>query len=652
MIARLLAGRSAILAIAAFGLLLTVIVLAYSGWMRRVVVPDTFAYLPKESNLIVATGSIESLWNGVDYHLGSVIRAEGTEPGFLADHVRDLQSSLNDALEGLPRFEEQDRITQAVSFARHGIDISRGILLGAQIRGNNVDDARASLLTVVPLYADGQDPFRRFLSALVDDEAEPYNCEFEHASGKTQLMGDDPAVLLAFPETGLALVSAGVDAAQSCQLLQQALARGNLAHARADDFIYTASRHHLERPLLSGAGALVVMRGLPPDLAPVMNSSAAVSFQPDRMTAGIEIDLENDRARIVSEVLALPPTAEPWRGAFSADTGAILILRDTAIPRYFEFASLNEDIEKLLEDSFGGILGELDEVEDIQQVVIAALDYEQGLPKIALAIWADEASLAELVRKVQRRLRDSRDRTILDKAIERFLEKPIDAGNRSVAPTLEALRSGTLCQDETWFDRFTIDANGNLQATELDANLFDGGGYRPASGYGEMYFLDPAITPNDFDFRLDLDECSCAELESGRPDATASVERVCSILLDGRYRLTATIADGALWLTFGQRDLERILERRSARSTNEDQVQAFTQGRGGNERLRKGGLYLNVPKLVETGLLSGERDIEETIEEFLFDLRSHPETSIALENVREGERFRLTFEARKADLDP
>lgn len=648
--------RSVVLVILAAMLTLAIISLAYSGWLRHVVVPGAFSYLPKESNVILATGPIDDLWNGIEYHLGDVIRGSGAAPGFAAEIVGELERFVDEGLENLPDAADEDRVAGLDGLVRHGIDVSGGLLLGARMRGSDGEtmSENASLVAILPVRTGGKEALRRFLSALLDAEGAPHECGLERVP-RTLLLENDVAWLLAFPEPGVAVLGMASDAAATCRVLERAFATDNLEHARSDDILYDAARRHLERPLLAGSGALLVTRALPLPLAPRMTTATAVSLLPDRMTARLAIVFDNDRARIVDEVLAMPPAAERWRDAFTAATGAVMTLHDTAIPRYLDFAALDTDIEESLADAFGGILEDLDEVEELRQVVVAALDYEEGLPKLALGIWGRPASLASLMAKVQRRLRDTRDRAVLRGAISRYRQAAETADDGVADMTLAALREDVLCEDERSFDRWSLNAHGELESEPVDASVLDSAEYRIDGGRVPLRFLDPAVTSNDFEFRLDMDECGCGDQGRRRGDVTRSVtadRHGCAMLREGRYRLTAAIDDDTLWLTFGRDDLESILSRMAGRSAGEDAVPAFTLAHDGELGNRKGGLYVNVPQLIETGLLSGERDIQQNVERFLFDLRNHPETTASLEILRPGREIRLQLDATRADGNP
>lgn len=64
----------------------------YSRVVRRFALGDEFQYIPRESVLIAATGDIESIWGGLEAHLGTALRAADTKgDSFLAELRKDLE---------------------------------------------------------------------------------------------------------------------------------------------------------------------------------------------------------------------------------------------------------------------------------------------------------------------------------------------------------------------------------------------------------------------------------------------------------------------------------------------------------------------------------------------------------------------------------
>src|SRR4051794_39791891 len=117
--------------------------LIYARWMRERLLPTALRYLPPETNVLVGVGDIASLWDGIEFHFGRVIRETGRK-GALATKFAELSQQLKD--KKLAVEKKKDLI------CRYGIDIDRGGLAGLALQ----DEAQEVAFTVVGAVASDE----------------------------------------------------------------------------------------------------------------------------------------------------------------------------------------------------------------------------------------------------------------------------------------------------------------------------------------------------------------------------------------------------------------------------------------------------------------------------------------------------------------
>src|SRR4030095_576657 len=96
---------------------------AQSRGTRTDLSPQPLRYMPPEANALVAVGTVGSIWDGMDFHFGRVIRERTSHAASHEQH-----SELAQWLDDLGKEQKVARQTDLV--CRHGIDIDRGVLTG------------------------------------------------------------------------------------------------------------------------------------------------------------------------------------------------------------------------------------------------------------------------------------------------------------------------------------------------------------------------------------------------------------------------------------------------------------------------------------------------------------------------------------------
>lgn len=244
--------------------------ISYSRFIRLSLLPKELGYIPKEANIILATGDIESLWKAVEHHFGRVIR-EKDRKGMLA-------SAMHDARE---EFEKKKKpVLSVAQLHEYGLDVTRGILLGISL---SLDSG--SGVAVIPL--SDRRAFTEFMETMSKTTARPARERCGDQDGWVDEAIDIDGAIIAFPEPDTAVIS------DSCELIAHSIQdqQVSLAHIRANDRLFDAVRYRLGRPLLLGAGILLYMSQLPLlPLPPRANFAVAITFETQNVR--VEADLE------------------------------------------------------------------------------------------------------------------------------------------------------------------------------------------------------------------------------------------------------------------------------------------------------------------------------------------------------------------------
>jgi hypothetical protein len=597
-------GRGSLLVLSALVVALVASV-AYARWTRRMLLPAELRFIAPESNVILGLGPLESLWDGVEFHLGRVLREEQRQ-GKVAELLTEVRRSLEE--KGLP-------VQDKAGLSRLGLDISRGVLAGLRVGSRSM-----AFTAVVPVR--DQAAFTSSLRRLTDEE------EDDAAEGPTDACGDATAIgdiLLAWPTADIALVS------NECGLLRTALqdqAR-NLAHARANDELIDAVRGQLRRPMLSGAGIVAWFRGWPHGFAPAASAAVALNFVSDAILLNARVSLEDVHADLWTQVAARAEPARPWRHLLDPETAAALVIEDPYLTRYLALSRNNDEFDSFAGTFFGGLLQAVQRVDRVPQLVVALADYQEGIPQVLLGLWGNEADLASLVFDMQSRLRDARDREVILGAIS----------GRQPAPTVEATRA-TLAEiartgleapeDAAWLGRYGWPSNELALVRRPTAGDFETEEYVEVHRGRRIRYLEPRVNANDLEHRS-------AFADIDQPSA--------QVLLENRYRLAVTQMDTTLWVATRSTLLRHLIDR-SVTAEVAAHERSFAVGSDWQHESQKAALFVAMPTLIKLGFLSGEGTVQDIARQGLLDLRYHHRVVAALEPQGDGRHLALRLRAQ------
>ena len=578
-----------------FALLALVLLLSllYSRVMRRVYVNPDLQYVPKENELVLVTGPIESLWAGVDRHFGEVIRGEKDDDE--SEGLAGILGHLQELLE-----EREVPVGELDDLARFGFDVGHGAIV-------SFSRLRSEVGPGAVVHITDQKAFTRFFSAFMELD------EYTERPG-----GDDPVVIsfgddeayLAFPRPDVATVLIQSDPLQLDRSLQAGA--GNWDHVLENDSLYDAVRRRLGRPLATGPAIYGHWR--PRGFPPLEEVFGVVDFGREKIEIGIDLEVQSHGLQVLSELLKPPVEDVLWRRNLPPNTAAALVVEDGSTSDYVRLLSLFGGLRTAMEETYGGVFGELRHVPSLRRTAFAWTGYRDGLPDWLMGLWAEPSALRTLVDDLQIGNREDRDRAVLEGALAAFQEREARAAEK---PTMEDLRKAGLLAPEphSLFERYPIKGGSAGPAGLMAADLEDPDYRREYGGHTFEYLL-PAVSENDLRY---LPEFEGQALDTVGQD---------------RYRLATMLKEDVLWIASDQRELEALLDRGQRASKSLADNPAFKTAQStwnGKEKIRG---FIDVDRLRTLGLLSPESEVEEFVKVSLHDLKNHPVVSFG---VRTGE---------------
>jgi hypothetical protein len=284
-----------------------------------------------------------------------------------------------------------------------------------------------------------------------------------------------------------------------------------------------------------------------------------------------------------------------------------MVVRDSALPRYLDLLAAAPNAAEFMKDGFGGLLWHLRALSSLRQVAVGLIDYEDGLPRIAAGLWADNEALARLVTDVQIEARTERDKEVLSGALRTHGPPADDLSGSEIAVGLE-LEVG----DRDDFSGYSVHATGEIVVPVFAAPDFESPAWIRSFHGRHIRYLVPPVTDNDIEYRFDPSELEDVDQDS---------------LRDDRFRAAAVLLDGALWLAADARDLELIIQRSS---------ENLASAPASVSDYRKLDLSLQIHRVIDEALASPElsEDPGDTLIDSIYcslwDLRRHERLGIAL----------------------
>lgn len=543
----------------AFVLILVVSVL-YSRAVRRFALGDEFQYIPRESVLVAATGEIESIWRGLDAHLGTALRGETEGDSPLAQVRKWIQ-------------EEEIQIPGLDDLSRWGLDIHRGILLSSY----RVTQSEDQFLLVIPV-TDGR-LFFKFLNAELDLKPRK-KFSWKDREGSTYTVHEFDDFFAAVPQPGIFVASDSIDLLRRSLLLR----RDNLAHATANDVLYKAIKRRLRGPLATGPNVFVYWQSR---TAPFSERTGVLRLESDTLRIESDIELAGAPVRVFDALRHHNASPFDWPQRLPPETLAVLMVEDRHLDLYRNFLA-----EQILQQPL--------EIPDVTRMLFAVTDFEDGLPDVLVGLWGNPDELERVAASTQRRLRQSRDLILLNGALEEYRK------NGGSSPSLTELQRLELLQPErdSLFHRYPFLPEG-IGDPELGRKDFSTKTYERTMNGHKIFFLAPPVTENDLRYRPEL---IGAEPEDLRSD---------------RYRMACLFLEDSLWIATDVRDLERLTvaapEARPGLESNAAFQAASAEWRSG----AKMQAFVALDRIISLGLLNPGSDLDTLVRDGLIDLEGY-----------------------------
>jgi hypothetical protein len=563
---------------------------------------DDLQYIPKESELVMAVADIDSLWHAIETHFGDALK-DKRRNGFLSSGLRQSRKFFED--QGIP----VHRLPDLVSY---GIDVKRGMLCGiASLTSRDLDAGTINFVAVlrVPRHAE----FATFLAHLTGYQEGTKPVGLDSANGEFVLSmvgsGED-ALYMVEPEPGLTMVS------NSLEFLEQGLFnRGtNHAHAFRSDGFYEGVRRVLRKPLPGSRSLFLFWSPRDEAFSPVRRLALAVSLEDKLVRLNGTVEIVRGSVRLIDEMYEQPPASVHWERNLGSQCAAVLVFQDQDVSRYLHAVADFKVFRGLMEEDYGGVLGELSRIDGFRRLVLAITGYREGLPELTLGIWADPELLVKLVTDLQIQYRQNRDRAVIEGALRAFSQKP--GAKDGSLPNAEALRHLGFLRKETpsFFERYNIE-NGKIGNARFEREDFQDSSYRYEYKSRSINYLFPRINQNDLIYR---------------PEFRGKDRRT---LLNDRYRVACVLDEGILWLATNTQDLERLIDRGQEGSDSLNDSSDFRKGSAiwsGREKVVG---FVNLDQMTSLGLLSPESEINDDVKECLLDLQDHPAVFVEIATV-------------------
>ena len=425
------------------------------------------------------------------------------------------------------------------------------------------------------------------------------------------------------PEKGITLIS------NSLYLLRRSLFNRttNLAHALSYDKFYEGVTKILKKPLPGSRSLFFCWRPREEEIAPVQALLAAVSFEDDVIRVNASADFFRGGIEIVDRLYSPPPPKVRWEEYVDRESAAVLGFHDQDAARYLHTFGQFKRFQKLFNDDYGGVLGDLSAIPGFQHFIISITGYRDRLPELVVGIWASPERLRKLVSDLQIRYRHKRDRAILKGAVTAFQKSPRATKTPPPGPSVADLRQYGFLTKETpeILQRYQV-RMGEITDASLTSVDFQNASYQRTYRNWTIEYLVSQIGPNDLRYRSRFKGLS-------RQD-----------LLSDDYRLAFVLNNDVLWVATDSKDLERLIDRVSTGVDNLGKSQLFRNASSnwsGNEKFFG---FINLDKMTSLGLLSPESNIEDGVKKYLLDLHGHP--ALSFQVVSDGTIDRVGLSVR------
>ena len=546
-------------------------------------------YVPKDSSFILYTDSINSLWNNLEPHLRNffIEKKQAEELSVFKKKLLEIKEELN---------KLQVPIDSLDSLHKYGINTDRGIIFAVDGNIKEIEDIK--LLLIVPINQVEAELFADFLSKITGEEGNTVEKLF--VDERDYNVSCYSGLFTVSPKPGLVLLSNHKDT------LHKSIAQhiSNLSYYRNNDAFLNGLRSVVS-PLYSFATKILIF-WRPNNVPNLQYLTAGLFVVPDRLSIKIRTVLEIGSFRFLRNLTSSFNNKPVTINNLHEDTRALLTVKDPSLSYYLKFLRKYgiPNVSKKMQEFFGGVLLELENIDSSNEATLAVVGYREGTPDLLLGITGERKKLKKIIFKIQRKKRLERDKEIIKKASEKILKEDGSLPKDSLS---EIQNRGFLkVEKEPLWDKYII-RDGEIVQDDLQLTDFVGNSrYIYKTRKFTCYYLLPPTTENDLEYRYSQSELEKLDKES---------------LLSDRYRLCAKFKNGILWIATDGDTLEKILTKKGNinNNTNYNTVASLL-----SEDNLKTRFYINMGKIIDDGLLNPESTLDKWLKMFLIDVGEYP----------------------------
>lgn len=616
-------------------IVLLIATLSFNRVIHTGFIPNDSKYLAKELPVVIVSGSVETLWNSIDYHFGEALR-DSKDPGVILQGIRTIQDSLADR--GLT-------VDSLNDIENYGLNITTPNLLGLMPNGNESD-----LVAIVK--SNNKTTLLDQFAILLDTEQRQVITLSGKNSPDKLITTKMENLFIGDADTNTLIVSNKQKWLQSGYFQNTT----NEKHWLNNDTLYQSIKTQLRKPLGSEATLFGYWNSYNIPLINQITALLEFDKKSIRLDASIDFRKTALNLRLIKSLLQTPLTQPPWQHLLPYNTVATFSIQDQNLEQYIGYLEREKEMRRWIKNSYGGVLSELTDVKSLERLVLAVTGYDQGLPELLMGVWGDHADLQKIMTRIQHQAQKKRNHEILQGALSAYhsvniidtlsttldsptsrqeksaINKPHDIENRATQQkniSIKNLRDNQLLHPESvdLFDHYSI-LNGEITGT-ITMHDLENPGYTYNYNGMKIRFLTPLISKNDIAYRKEFSEL---ELTS----------------INNDHRLAYAFSQDVLWIASNAKELESLLDRAH-----------FTEGHLGNNPAYQTATkiwqphdkiqgFINVDRAAALGLLSPESGINNHVKELLKDLGQHPSLSFALSGHGNSLELRTSMVKREA----
>jgi hypothetical protein len=549
--------------------------------MQRRALPQGLRYVPLDSEVWIASGALRPLWDDMRPFLAGYFAGDGPKTT-MRQVAADLRKQLETARIELHSPDDLKAL---------GIDVEAGIVFAHR------RSPRAATLFVLPVLDRARliDALERWYGAKAQPAPQPGEPTSAWAIGD---------MLLGFGDDGAALLS------DDAALLAESLAQ---QHEQLDRHRSVDRVARRTESLQSGAATAAWIQGRLQGLPLVGDMQLRIEPHPQALRLRGTVLVDAGRSATLAHAITPAPSPGELGHAALHRSDLALSVGDASLARLLRLLAGDAVARRLsgIDESFPGLLPQLQRAETLQRVSTAVIDTGQSVPGVAIGLHLSQRDADAVVIGMQSALRIKRDREILA-AVRAQMQLPDDAAAVRAAAHL-------VTASEPLWARYQGPVARAEPKPPLSAADFAGPDYlHTGVDGGVLRDLMPPFTDDDLAWRLAGQDTQKLRIDDLRA---------------GRFRISSAYRDGTLWVATDGIELERWLARLRARPAGSEFADAAA-GVKGSQTAKL--LALTLPQALNAAAaLHPQPEVREQRLQWLGDLAGFRSILLSLANGTE-----------------